>query len=509
PVMDRLAASSASTRLYTHGPYVGLPGKSDIGGSEVGHMTMGAGKIVSQGPTRIKNLIATGELFRGDVMRTCVSRCLDNDAPLHLLGLLSDGNVHSHIDHFEAVIRHAEDCGIRRVHLHALLDGRDVAYQSAEIYLERMEALFREINGRHSGWDYSIASGGGREVITMDRDNNWDKVKLGWDTHVLGQAGHDFGSAGEALAHFRAAMPDAADQDLPPFVIKRDGKPVGEILDGHVLLFMNFRGDRAMEFSRAMLEEDFKHFDRVRRPRALFAGMSVYDEDTDLPPLRLATPPAVENPFGRRLLDLGLRQFRLAETQKYAHVTFFFNGGYREPLDASLEDYLLIPSDKIASFAQAPRMKAHEIAARAVELIKGGRHDFGLINFANADMVGHTGDFNAVIKAVEAVDAALGEIVSALEQAHGIAIITADHGNADEMLFLNPVTGRSEPNTKHSINPVPALLYDPARPGGPDYTFRVFDPEAPLTLANLAATLFILLGLEPPPDMEPSLFQLE
>ena len=501
PSIDGLAAAFAQTSLFTHGHYVGLPAPKDIGGSEVGHITMGAGRIIAQGPTRIKEALDSGEFFEGDVLNRLIENCLQKDTPLHLLGLLSDGNVHSHIDHFYRVIDFAVRRGVRRLYVHALLDGRDVPFQSALDYVEPLEARLAAIAREHAGWDYAIASGGGREVITMDRDTNWHKVQRGWETHVLGRAEHAFPSAAAAVGELRRRQPDAIDQDLPPFVIVRDGAPVGPIRDGHALIFMNFRGDRAIEFSRAMVEEDFPYFDRGRRPKVLYAGMMVYDEDTNLPPQRLVGTAKVDDPFGKRILELGLDQFRLAESQKYAHVTFFFNGGYREPLDRDHESYVLIPSDKIDSYAKAPAMKAREIAEKACELIRGGRYDFGLINFANTDMVGHTGDLAAAIRATEAVDAALGRIMAALAEVKGIAIITADHGNADEMISFNPKTHKREPNTRHSINPVPVILFDPLYRAG-DYRMIADDGGRPLTLSRIAATNYLLLGRRPPDDID-------
>ncbi len=506
PSIDGLAAAFAQTRLFTHGLYVGLPAPKDIGGSEVGHITMGAGRIIAQGPTRIKEALDSGEFFEGEVLNRLVENCLHKDTPLHLLGLLSDGNVHSHIEHFYRVIDFAARRGVRRLYVHALLDGRDVPFQSALDYVEPMEARLAAISRAHAGWDYAIASGGGREVITMDRDTNWHKVQRGWETHVLGRCEHPFPSAAVAVRELRRRQPDAIDQDLPPFVIVRDGAPVGPIRDGHALIFMNFRGDRAIEFSQAMVRDDFAGFVREGRPDVLFAGMMTYDEDTHLPPLTLMAPGGVKRPFGRRILELGLDQFRLAETQKYAHVTFFFNGGYREPLDRKKEDYVLIDSDKVDSFATAPAMKAREIGAKARELIRSGRFQFGLINFANADMVGHTGNLAAAVQAVQAVDRALAVIFAALAEAGGVAIVTADHGNADEMISLNPHTGKREINTRHSLNPVPLYLFDPNFQG--QYRLRPCSEERPLTLANLAATAYVLLGRTPPDDLAPPLFEL-
>ena len=505
PAIDGLGAAFAQTQLFTHGLYVGLPGAKDIGGSEVGHMTMGAGRIVPQGPTRIKQAMESGEFFEGEALNRLIENCLDKGSALHLLGLLSDGNVHSHIDHYHRVIDFAVQRGVRRLYVHALLDGRDVPYQSALDYVEPLEARLAGISREHAGWDYAIASGGGREVITMDRDRNWRKVQRGWEVHVLGRCEHTFPTASDAVRELRRRTPDAVDQDLPPFVIVRDGAPIGPMRDGDSAIFMNFRGDRAIEFSQAMVRDDFDGFQREGRPDVLYAGMMTYDEDTHLPPLTLMSPGGVKRPFGRRILELGLNQFRLAETQKYAHVTFFFNGGYREPLDPAKEEYVLIESDKVDSFAEAPAMKAREIGARARQLILSGRFQFGLINFANADMVGHTGNLAAAVQAVEAVDRALTVIFDALAQVGGMAIVTADHGNAEEMISDNPKTGKREINTRHSLNPVPMYLFDPAYHG--EYQLRQGTPERPLTLANLAASAYILLGLTPPEDMEAPLFE--
>ncbi len=507
PNLTRLFGTHAHSQILTHGPYVGLPSMKDLGGSEVGHVTMGAGHILPQGTTRIKRLIDSGEFFQGATLNRLVDQCVAKGSALHLLGLLSDGNIHSHISHFEAVIRHAVARGVRRLYVHALLDGRDVPYQSALDYVEPLEADLDKIGREHPGYDYAIASGGGREVLTMDRDTNWEKVRLGWEVHVRGTAGEGFPTAAAAVKELRRRTPDAVDQDLPAFRVVRDGKAIGPMRDGDAAICMNFRADRAIEFSRAMVEDVFPHFDRGPRPDVLYAGMTTYDEDTGLPPLTLVAAGGVKNPFGKRVLEWGLDQFRLAETQKYAHVTFFYNGGYRQPLDPKHEEYALIPSDKIDSFAKAPVMKAREIGQKARELILSRRFGFGLINFANADMVGHTGNIAAAIQGVEAVDQALGTIIAAVAQAGGTCLVTADHGNADEMISLNPTTGRREPNTRHTLNPVPVVLFDPAYRVG-DYALKACDAEKPNTLSMLAATHSILLGREPDSDLDDSLFDL-
>ena len=503
PVMSRLIRGCPYTQLWTHGKYVGLPNEKDMGGSEVGHMTMGAGMVMEQGPTLIQNLLQSGEFFENPVLSRIIQNCVERDTPLHLLGLLSNGNIHSHVDHTEALIRHAFQSGIRRCYLHALLDGRDVGVQSALDFTEPFEKLFSELKGQRPGIDYAFASGGGREVITMDRDNNWDKIETGWQIHVQGQSENQFPSIRDAIEHFRKQNPEIIDQDIPGFVIIRNGEAVGRIEDQHALIFTNFRGDRATEFSQAVLADDFPYFERYRCPEVLFAGMTQYDQDNQIPPDYLVGTPVVEEPFGKRILELGLKQFRLSETQKFAHVTFFYNGGYREPLDPLQENYHFIASDKIPSFAERPAMKAPGISKKAVEFINSGEYQYGLINFANADMVGHTGDLQATVRAVEAVDAALDNIVRAIDAVNGLLVITADHGNADEMLISNQ-NGTLEISTKHSLNPVPFLIYDPLYNG--DYRLKPFGQDYNNNLSNIAATNFLLLGQAVPDDLAPSLF---
>ncbi len=504
PFMDHLRSSFAKTELITHGKFVGLPGKKDLGGSEVGHLTIGAGQMIPQGPTLITNAIEDASFFKFPVLNEALQNA--KSGALHLVGLLSDGNVHSHIDHFIAIIEEAARQGIEKVYVHALLDGRDVAIQSADQYIDQLEDLFASILTNHPDWEYAFASGGGRELITMDRDKNWAKVEAGWQTHVEGNSGNNFNSAKEAVLHFRSQKPDLVDQDCPAFNIVSKSGDLIKINDGDSVIFTNFRADRAVELTMAFVDKDFSGFPIKRRPEIYFAGMMVYDEDNDLPQNRIIGSPEVLNPFGKRILELGLNQFRLAETQKYAHVTFFFNGGYRNPLDHEKEIYHLIPSDKIESFAQQPKMKAPEIAEQAVTFIKSGKFDFGLINFANADMVGHTGDMKAAIEAVETVDAALETICNALAEVGGIALITADHGNADEMIVTNKKTGKEEISTKHSINPVPLVIFDPQYNG--EYLLKPNSEQEPLTLSMIAATSFILMGLTPPNDLDPFLFAL-
>ncbi|RME82779.1 MAG: phosphoglycerate mutase (2,3-diphosphoglycerate-independent), partial [Zetaproteobacteria bacterium] len=386
PVFDRLWREHPHTTLLTHGPYVGLPNPKDLGGSEVGHLTMGAGRILDQGPTRINKAIADGSFFRTEAMREVIEA--GKRGTLHLIGLLSDGGIHAHIDHFLAMIDHAMEQGVRRLRVHALLDGRDVGVQTAHKYVARLEQAF--MLARERGLDYRFASGGGRERIVMDRDKNWDRVREGWEIIVHGRGRYRFRSMLEAIEHFRREHPGIVDQDIPGFVIVDEhDRPVGPVRDGDAVVMMNFRGDRAIEITEAFELDEFPHFDRGRRPRVVYAGMMVYDEDRNLPHRQLMPPTRVDNPFGDRVLAMGKKQFRVAETQKYPHVTFFFNGGRREPKDPALERYELIPSDKGVWFADKPEMKAREVGEATAAFIRAREYAFGLVNFANADMVGH------------------------------------------------------------------------------------------------------------------------
>ncbi|RLL52713.1 2,3-bisphosphoglycerate-independent phosphoglycerate mutase [Mariprofundus sp. EBB-1] len=499
PVFDRLMQDYPNTRLMTHGSYVGLPSNKDMGGSEVGHLTMGAGMVLDQGPTRINKAIADGSFFESKALQK-IMKNIESSGTLHLLGLLSDGNIHSHIDHFTTLIAHAFKRGVKKLRIHALLDGRDVGIQSAEQFVSVLEDQFTTIN-QHDGFDFAFASGAGRERLIMDRDNNWPKVEAGWNLMVHGKAEFRFTSMQAAIDQFRSEQPDLIDQDMPGFVIvDEEDKAIGSINDGDAVIMMNFRGDRAIEITEAFELNDFDGFDRGIRPNITYAGMMVYDEDRDLPSLQIMGPTKVDNPFGKRILALGIKQFRLTETQKYPHVTFFFNGGYRKPLDASMEDYILIDSDKNVSFADAPQMKAADIADKAVQLIESGEYGFGLINFANADMVGHCGKMGPAIQAIETVDTSVGRIVTALQKAGGCALITADHGNAEEMLVFK-ANGDSEACTKHSTNPVPCILFDSAYDG----SYQLRKGNITHGLSHLAATLFEIMGYDVPDDLDPSL----
>jgi len=500
PCLDTLYETCPHTQLAAHGPAVGLPSVEDMGNSEVGHNAIGAGRIFEQGAKLVNAAIDSGRIFETALWQEIADRCLKGGT-LHFIGLLSDGNVHSHIDHLFIMIRHAARTGIRRLRVHPLLDGRDVGEKSALEYIMPLEALLQEIS-RPEGNDYQIASGGGRMVTTMDRyEADWQVVRRGWETHVLGENNNRFRSASEAIEKIREADPAVTDQFLPSFVIvDEQDRPVGPIVDGDAVIFFNFRGDRGIEISRAFEEESFNAFERRRWPKVLYAGMMEYDGDLKIPKKYLVNPPDIDRTLGEYLVASDIHQFALSETQKYGHVTYFWNGNRSGYIDESRETYIEIPSDRVP-FEQRPWMKAAEIADETISLLNSGRYGCGRINFANGDMVGHTGVLDAAVIAVEAVDLSLSRILKAVARIGGMAVITADHGNSDEMYTIK--NGKRSIKTSHTLNPVPLIIYDPGFSG--EYALRK-DIEKP-GLSNIAATVINLLGLEPPEDYDPSLVE--
>jgi len=507
PTLDRLMKTCPTTKLKAHGTAVGLPSDSDMGNSEVGHNAMGAGRIFAQGARLVNEAIQTGRMWKGEVWKKLVRYCISQDGALHFIGLFSDGNVHSHMDHLKAMIRRANAEGVARVRVHILLDGRDVGETSALEYVIPFEAFLKEVN--RSGVDYAIASGGGRMRVTMDRYGaDWNIVKWGWETHVRGK-GDLFPSAEEAIRILRERDPGVTDQFLPAFVVERNGKPVGPIRDGDSVIFFNFRGDRAIEISRAFEEENFDEFDRGPLPRIEFAGMMQYDGDRKIPKQYLVSPPAIDRTMGELLSNTGIPQMACSETQKYGHVTYFWNGNRSGKFNRRLETYIEIPSDRVP-FEQRPWMKSAEITDRVITELKTGKHRFIRLNYANGDMVGHTGVFHAAVMAVEAVDLGLSRLLSAVEAAEGMALITSDHGNSDEMFEIDnngkpklDDKGRPKPKTSHSLNPVPFIIFDPQFRG----EYRLVSVENP-GLSHIAATCIQLLGYEPPEDYEASLIEL-
>ncbi len=485
-----------SLTLQAHGTAVGMPSDEDMGNSEVGHNALGAGRVFAQGAKLVSRAIADGRIFEGAEWRRIVEAARKEGGTLHLIGLLSDGNVHSHIDHLFALLRRAADEGVRRARVHALLDGRDVYEKSALTYIARTEEVLAEIN-RRAGYDYRIASGGGRMVTTMDRyQADWAIVERGWKAHVLGEA-RGFPSAAAAVETFYEEDPTATDQYLPPFVVTEGGEPVGRMRAGDAVVFFNFRGDRAIEISRAFEEEDFHEFDRGLAPEVVFAGMMEYDGDLHIPRHYLVSPPRIDHPVGEYLCAAGVRSFAISETQKFGHVTYFWNGNNSGYIDERLETYIEIPSDKVR-FDEAPKMKAEEITEKTVALLESGEYRFGRLNFANGDMVGHTGVRDAILTAVETVDACAGRLVEVVERLGGVTVILADHGNADELYTIK--NGKKTVSTAHSLNPVPFVILDGAYRG----EYRPADLSR-RGLSNVAATLLNLLGFEKPDDYDPSL----
>jgi len=507
PTLHRLRTHAPWIELRAHGTAVGLPSDEDMGNSEVGHNALGAGRVFDQGSKLVGAAIESGRLWQGEVWRTIVSRLKDNGKALHLIGLLSDGNVHSHIDHLAAIIRRAAAEGLKRVYVHPLLDGRDVPETSALVYVEQLEKVLADFDGK-GGNRFKIASGGGRMKVTMDRYGaNWGMVELGWNTHVRGE-GRRFPSAREAIETFRAETPGIIDQDLPAFVIAQDGHPVATIIDGDAVVFFNFRGDRAIELSKAFDDDELPYFDRGPRPDVLYAGMMEYDGDTHLPKHYLVEPPAIERTMGEMLAHAGVTQFACSETQKFGHVTYFWNGNKSGCFDPATETYVEIPSDRLP-FEERPWMKAAEIADATGAALATGKHKFARINFANGDMVGHTGILESTVIAVEAVDLGVGRLLRTIEKLGGIALITADHGNADDMFErdkkgvpkLNTLTGRPQARTSHTLNPVPFAIFDPLFAG----EYRIDPSVTRRGLSNVAATCLALLGYQTPDGYDPSL----
>ncbi|HQY70681.1 MAG TPA: 2,3-bisphosphoglycerate-independent phosphoglycerate mutase [Pseudomonadales bacterium] len=505
PTLDRLFARYPHTLLKAHGTAVGMPSDEDMGNSEVGHNALGSGQVYAQGAALVNDAIASGSLFAGAAWGEIVANVLASGGTLHLLGLFSDGNVHSHIEHLKALVTAARGAGVGRVRIHALLDGRDVPATSALDYVLPFEQFLAGL--RSEAFDARIASGGGRMHITMDRyEADWDMVARGWATHVLGE-GRRFASAAEAIATLRGEKSGIGDQDLPAFVIATEGAPLGPIVDGDSVVFFNFRGDRAIEISRAFTEEEFTPFARARVPRLCYAGMLQYDGDLQIPRRFLVAPPAIRDTMGEYLSGAGVSQFAISETQKFGHVTYFWNGNRSGRFDEDLERWLEIPSDRVP-FEERPWMKAAEITDALIAELKTGRHRVARVNYANGDMVGHTGNYYAAVMAVEAVDLALARLLPVIDALGGVALVTADHGNAEEMFEIDrksgapsrDAAGHTRPKTSHTLNPVPLVLYD-NQSGG-----RLSVVEG--GLANVAATTLELLGFAAPGMWRPSLLRV-
>jgi len=499
PVLDKIMRTEVSTQLKAHGTAVGLPTDGDMGNSEVGHNALGAGRVFAQGAKLVNEALRSGSVFDGKTWKTAVEKAKAGGT-LHFIGLVSDGNVHSHIDQLYILLERCAAEGVPRVRVHGLLDGRDVGSKSGLEYFGPLEDKLAELTESGKG-DFQIASGGGRMITTMDRYNaDWSVVERGWKAHVLGE-GRPFSSATEAIQTYYDEDPNLTDQYMESFVITKDGSPVGTIEDGDAVIFFNFRGDRAIEISQAFEEKEFTAFERKRYPDVFYAGMMQYDGDALIPSNYLVEPPAIDKTLSEYLCSNGVSSFAISETQKFGHVTYFWNGNRSGYINEALEKYVEIPSDKIA-FDQRPWMKAEEITIKTIAAIKSGQYKFIRLNYANGDMVGHTGVECAVRIAVETVDMCLGHLLEAVRAAGGVAVVTADHGNADCM--WTEKNGTRQAMVAHTKNLVPFVVLN----FNHNNKFSLARVEGP-GLANVAATVCNLLGYQAPEEYESSLITLE
>jgi 2,3-bisphosphoglycerate-independent phosphoglycerate mutase len=494
-------ATSVYTTLRAHGTAVGMPSDADMGNSEVGHNTLGAGRVLDQGAKQVEDAIQSGAIWHGtwtDLVRAA------HGHTLHFIGLLSDGNVHSNVSHLKAMIERAVADGVESIAIHPLFDGRDVSDHTAEQYLLDLEACIERCKAAGPA-DVRVASGGGRMATTMDRyEADWSMVERGWQAHALGTA-RPFHSAAEALATFREEDPGVSDQYLPSFTVVDDAnEPVGRMRSGDAVVLFNFRGDRMIEIYRALTDEPFDKFERGDDVRDLFVvGMTEYDGDAKIPRHSLVQPPEVNSTVSEIVADAGLRQFAVAETQKFGHVTYFWNGNRSEPFDRATEVYQEIPSDNVR-FEERPWMKSAETADAVIDAITSGEYAFIRANFAGGDMVGHSGDIEASVVAVESIDIGLTRVLDAITATAGTLIVTADHGNCEELYersndgrVRTSESGTAIPKKSHTLSPVPFALIDFQQRSL--QVSGVADPG----LANIGALLLELLGLDGPDSYAP------
>ena len=472
---DDLVKRYPSTALAASGLEVGLP-EGQMGNSEVGHLNMGAGRIVYQSLTRITKSIETGDFFKNKVLLDAVENCKENDTDLHLMGILSDGGVHGHIDHLFALLELAKKENVKNVYIHCFLDGRDTPPQSGKKYIAQLEAKIEELGvGK-------IATVMGR-YYPLDRDKRWDRVEKAYNALVLGE-GQQALTGDECLCH--AYPQNITDEFVPPTVIKEDGKPIGKIKDNDSVVFYNYRPDRAREITRAIVDKNFQGFMRKRSVKPHFVCMTMYDCHIENVSVAFE-PEKFKNTFGEYISSFGKEQLRIAETEKYAHVTFFMNGGEEAPNPR--EERVLIPSPKVATYDMRPRMSAMQIMHEVIEKIREQKYDAIILNFANPDMVGHTGEYEPTLIGIETVDWCLGQVVKEIEKIGGKALITADHGNAERM--KDEVTGGKV--TAHTTNKVPCIVI-----GQGDIELEKDSGK----LADVAPTLLEMMNLELPKEME-------
>jgi 2,3-bisphosphoglycerate-independent phosphoglycerate mutase len=494
-----------SLPIHAHGVAVGLPTDADMGNSEVGHNIMGAGRIFDQGAKQVEEAFRTGDIW-GETWQMVMAR---QENQIHFVGLLSDGNVHSHIRHLKALVTAAATSGARKIVIHPLFDGRDVIDGTAEAYLADLEAFLAETASTHR-CSAVVGSGGGRMIVTMDRyEADWTIVENGWKAHAQGSA-RPFPSASAALAALRAEDSGVSDQYLPPFtVVDESGEPVGAMNDNDAVVIFNFRGDRVVEIYRALTEEPFTPFARGPLPNNLLVvGMTLYDGDLGIPAHFLVPPTRVTGTVSELLATAGIAQYAVAETQKFGHVTYFWNGNRSEKFNAQLETWEEIPSDNV-SFDKLPKMKAKETGDAVITAIESGKYPFIRCNFAGGDMVGHTGDIPASIIAVEAIDEALIRVNAAVKAAKGTLLITADHGNCEVLIErdkngapLLDTHGVAVPKKSHTLSPVPFIAID--------YSNRTITTGgvSDAGISNVAATILALMGQPIPADYRPALLSV-
>ena len=475
PNLDSLMSECPYVKGYASGVAVGLP-SGQMGNSEVGHMNMGAGRVVYQELTRITTAIESQEFFENPALLSSIENCVDNNSSLHIMGLLSDGGVHSHIAHLEALIELASRCKLKKVYLHLFPDGRDVPPDTGFEYIQQV----KEMIARYGVGEIATICG---RYYAMDRDKNWDRTELAYNciAHGEGEQFRDVESVFE-----KSYQNGESDEFMKPSVIMKDGKPVATVEEDDSVIFFNFRPDRARQLTRAFCDDRFHGFDRGPRIRVHFTNFTECDKTIRNKHIAFRKTD-LKNTFGRYIADKGLKQCRIAETEKYAHVTFFFNGGVEEPNEG--EDRILVPSPKdVPTYDKKPEMSIYKVCRKLCEAIKSKKYDAIICNFANPDMVGHTGKLLAAIKAIEAVDACVGKACDAVRRVGGVMFICADHGNAEMMIGLK----RGRPHTAHTTNPVPFILFN-ADPG-----IRLREGGA---LADIAPTMLELMGLEQPSDM--------
>lgn len=499
--------------LKAHGPAVGLISDEDMGNSEVGHNALGSGQIFDQGAKLVDASIKDGSIYRTKIWLQLTERVISNNSTVHLIGLLSDGNVHSNFNQLLRIIEGFAESGIQKLRLHLLTDGRDVPAKSALTFIHPLEIRLNEITKNYASknYDYEIASGGGRMYVTMDRyESNWKIVQRGWFAHVLGKIEEEelvngykgyYQSAEEAITHARECFPKKNDQYLPPFVIvDADKQPIGKIIDNDLVLNFNFRGDRAIQISRAFEEEEFTEFDREFHPKVEYAGLVQYDGDKLIPKQYLVHPVRIRNILSDFCCSNNIPSFAIAETHKFGHVTYFWNGNRSGYVCIEKEQYMKIASEPNEMIAIHPEMNAEEVCEKTITTLKSGEFKFLRVNFANGDMVGHTGNIEAAVQAVRIVDNCLKKLIDEVNKLNGITIITADHGNCEEMKHAD-----GSLKTAHSLNPVGFWIID--KNWKKEYAIHpeLDDPG----LSNVAATILNLLGFEKPDKYQESLIRFD